>query len=118
MHAEALNEVNNGPTAEALNSINAVRTRARNTEGNIANVLPDLEMTLNYQEFKDAILLERFKEFVWEGQRWFDLKRFDQFTQKIMEAKPDVSVNNDHMLFPIPQRERDINTNLTQNNGY
>lgn len=118
MHAEALNEVNNGPTAAALSSINAVRTRARNTEGNIANVLPDLEITLNYQEFKDAILLERFKEFVWEGQRWFDLKRFDQFTQKIMEAKPEVTVNNDHMLLPIPQRERDINTNLTQNNGY
>lgn len=118
MHAEALNEVNNGPTAEALNAINAVRARARNTDGVIANVLPDLEMTLNYQEFKDAILMERFKEFVWEGQRWFDLKRFDRFTQKILEAKPDVTVTNDHLLFPIPQRERDINPNLTQNNGY
>lgn len=117
MHAEALNEVNSGPTAVSLNSINLVRQRARNNGGVIENVLPDLEATLTYQEFKDAILLERFKEFVWEGQRWFDLKRFDQFVQKIEEAK-GTGVNENNMLFPIPQRERDINTNLSQNPGY
>ncbi|WP_411031234.1 RagB/SusD family nutrient uptake outer membrane protein [Spongiimicrobium sp. 3-5] len=118
MHAEALNELNSGPTATSLNSINLVRQRARNHAGVIEDVLPDLEATLSYQEFKDAILLERFKEFVWEGQRWFDLKRFDQFVQKINEAKPGVGVRPENTLFPIPQRERDINTNLTQNNGY
>ncbi|AUP80643.1 RagB/SusD family nutrient uptake outer membrane protein [Flavivirga eckloniae] len=118
MHAEALNEINTGPTAAALNSINQVRERARNNAGTIENTLPDLEMTLSYNQFKEAILLERFKEFVWEGHRWFDLKRFNMFTEKVNEAKPGSAVRSDNVYFPIPQRERDTNTKLTQNDGY
>ncbi len=118
MHAEALNEINTGPTAMALNAINQVRARARNNAGIIENVLPDLEATLTYEAFKEAILLERFKEFVWEGHRWFDLKRFNKFVEKINEAKPGSAVRPQNMFFPIPQRERDTNTKLTQNDGY
>lgn len=113
MYAETLNELNGGSTTDALTAINTVRERARAEEG----ALPDLT-AMDYGTFKEAILLERRKEFVWEGQRWFDLVRFDKLVEKVNIAKPDVPVAPKHNLFPIPQRERDINTNLSQNEGY
>ncbi len=113
MYAEVLNELNTGSTTEALNAINTVRARARSEAG----ALPDLT-AMDYNAFKQAILLERRKEFVWEGQRWFDLVRFDKLVEKVNIAKPNVSVSAKNNLFPIPQRERDINTNLSQNSGY
>ncbi|MDN3493536.1 RagB/SusD family nutrient uptake outer membrane protein [Winogradskyella bathintestinalis] len=113
MYAEVLNEINGGSTTAALNAINTVRERARTEEG----ALPNLT-AMDYSSFKEAILLERRKEFVWEGQRWFDLVRFGKLVEKVNIAKPDVSVGAKHNLFPVPQRERDINTSLNQNTGY
>ena len=113
MYAEVSNEINGGSTSEALIAINKVRARARTEAG----ALPDLT-AMDYNSFKEAILLERRKEFVWEGQRWFDLVRFEKLIEKVNIAKPQVSVSAKHNLFPIPQRERDINTNLSQNPGY
>lgn len=118
MYAEVLNEMNNGPTNDALIAINEIRKRARYADGAIRDVLPDLGVGLTYQEFKDALLEERFKEFVWEGQRWFDLVRFDQFVEKVKEAKPNSAVRPENQRLPIPQRERDVNKKLTQNDGY
>jgi len=109
--------LNNGTTTEALDAINQVRKRARFANGVERNVLPDLS-AMGYEAFKDAILEERRKEFVWEGQRWFDLVRFGKLEEKVNIAKPDVPVAPRHNLLPIPQRERDINQNLTQNPGY
>lgn len=114
MYAEVENEINSGPTTAALDAINRVRERSRMDAG----ALPDLAM-MPYEDFKDAILLERRKEFVWEGQRWFDLVRFGKLAEKVNIAKSGLPVTEPkHNLFPIPQRERDINTNLDQNTGY
>ena len=66
MYAEALNETNEAPTADAYNAINQVRTRAH-----IANLTPGL----NQSDFRDSVFLERRKEFIQEGHRWFDLVR-------------------------------------------
>ncbi|RLD22437.1 MAG: RagB/SusD family nutrient uptake outer membrane protein [Bacteroidetes bacterium] len=118
MHAEALNEMHAGPTAEAYIAVNKVRQRARFADGTERNTLPDLE-GLSFQEFREAIWQERRFEFVWEGQRWFDLVRQDRLKSRVEEAKDDVTVEiPKHNLFPIPQRERNINPNLTQNPGY
>ncbi|MDC0635241.1 RagB/SusD family nutrient uptake outer membrane protein [Flavobacteriaceae bacterium] len=114
MYAEVENEINGGPTAAALDAINRVRARARTEVG----ALPDLAV-MSYDNFKEALLLERRKEFVWEGQRWFDLVRFGKLAEKVNIAKPGLPVSEPkHNLFPVPQRERDINTNLDQNTGY
>ncbi|WP_142785096.1 RagB/SusD family nutrient uptake outer membrane protein [Changchengzhania lutea] len=114
MYAEALNEINNGSTQPALDAINRVRARSRMDAG----ALPDLT-AMGYEDFKDAILLERRKEFVWEGQRWFDLVRYGKLAEKVNSAKPGLPVAEPkHNLFPIPQRERDLNPNLDQNTGY
>lgn len=83
MYAEAANEANGGPTAEAYKQINEVRYRARpadhKTDG---TVLPDLT-GLNQQQFREAIINERSMEFILEGKRHLDLIRWGIFKQKI-----------------------------------
>lgn len=118
IYAEAINEVNNGPTAEAYDAINQVRQRARFNGQIEQNILPDLE-GLSYQQFKDAILNERRLEFVMEGQRWGDLVRMGKLVEEVQNSdKENATPSHTHTLFPIPQRERNINKNLSQNDGY
>ncbi|MEO6820260.1 MAG: RagB/SusD family nutrient uptake outer membrane protein [Ginsengibacter sp.] len=115
MYAEASNELGN--TSTALQYINMVRKRARFDGTNYLNVLPDY-VGLSKDQFRAAVLKERRMEFVAEGQRWFDLVRTGTLESLVPIAKPGVVPQAKHYLFPIPQRERDLNKNLTQNNGY
>ena len=118
IYAEALNELHNGPTAEAYDAINQVRKRARFDGTQEQNVLPDLS-GLTYEQFMDAILLERRREFVAEGKRWFDLVRMDKLIELVPLAKPDAQPAPRHKLFPVPLTEIDRNPNLLpQNPGY
>lgn len=118
MYAEALNELNNGPTAAAYDAVNQVRRRARFDGTTELPILPDLQ-GLSHQSFKDALLQERRWEFVAEGQRWFDLVRFGKLTELVPLSKPGVQPQAFHNLFPIPQLEIDLNQNLLpQNPGY
>ncbi len=71
----------------------------------------------NMDSYIDLLLEERRREFVAEGKRWFDLTRLGRLEEAVLEAK-GVSVASHHYLFPIPQRERDVNPNLPQNSGY
>ncbi len=65
----------------------------------------------------DAILNERRKELCFEGHRRMDLLRNGKALATGSLAAVSVPGANKTIL-PIPQRERDINKNLTQNNGY
>jgi hypothetical protein len=115
IYAEALNELNNGPAQAAFDAVNQVRARARN--GN-EDVLPDLS-GLDYQAFREAVWKEKRCETVNEGQRWFDLKRTQRLIERVNAAKGDnANPQEYHYKFPVPQRERDLNPNLTQNTGY
>jgi len=104
-YAEAQAELGNFNVANQ--HLNLVRNRA-----NLMNV-----NIINTESFKEAVLLERRKEFVAEGQRWFDLVRTGTLEEKVLEAK-GIQVNPIYNLFSIPQRERDVNPNLPQNSGY
>jgi starch-binding outer membrane protein, SusD/RagB family len=104
MHAEALNELDQ--SADAHEYLNTVRNRAG---------LDDLS-GLSKTDFLDAVLHERRLEFAAEGHRWFDLVRTGKLETLVPLAKPGVIPQSRHYLFPIPQRERDVNTNLPQNN--
>ena len=118
MYAEASNEAENGPNAEAFEALNRVRRRARFANGEERSVLPDLT-NLSQADFRKAVWLERRRELVWEGHRWFDLVRQSRLKTRVESAKPGITVDESkYVLFGIPQRERDINPNLTQNNGY
>ena len=106
MYAEAQAELGN--FGEANLYLNMVRNRAG---------LPDVNIN-NIEEFKAAILQERRWEFVAEGHRWFDLVRTGTLEDLVPLAKPGVVPQPRHYLFPIPQREIDLNQNLEQNPGY
>ncbi len=115
IYAEALNEINNGPTTEAYEYVNMIRERARN---GVDTVLADLD-GLSYQEFRQAVWKEKRCETVNEGQRWFDLVRTGRLVERVKEAKGDKTNPQEfNLVFPIPQRERDLNENLTQNDQY
>ncbi len=98
-YAEALNELNR--SAEALAPLNAVRDRA------------DLDpiSTTTQSELRDIIYHERRIELVFEGHRFFDLKRQGRAADVLGPLGYQVGV---HEYFPIPQEELDLNPNLTQ----
>ena len=103
MHAEALSE--SGQTSLAHDYLNMIRIRAG---------LDDLS-GLTSEQFRDAVLLERKLEFAAEGHRWFDLVRMGKLENIVPFAKPGVTPQARHYLFPIPLRERQLNSNLPQN---
>lgn len=118
IYAEALNENNGGPTPEAYGAINEVRRRARFDGISEQDVLPDLS-GLTQEQFRDAVLLERRKELVGEGHRWFDLVRMNKLQELVPVSKPNVIPLPNHVLFPLPLTEIDLNPNLLpQNDGY
>lgn len=126
MLAEALNEINNGPTTEAYDAINQVRYRARRADHKDDGMaLPDLA-GLNYNSFKDAIIDERAFELAFEGKRKLDLIRWGLYMERL-QAFPDdtygvpkaANVREDHMLLPIPLEEMNLNDGIwNQNNGW
>lgn len=76
-YAEALNEFNNGPTAEAEEAINTVRERVG---------LKPIPSGLSRDAFREAVLTERACEFGFEEVRWFDIirwKKEDLFKQTL-----------------------------------
>lgn len=121
MYAEALNEagfVADGPSFEYLND---VRTRAGLPDKTSTDPDESLRIT-NQDEFRDAIALERRVELAFEAHRWFDLLRTGK-TQEVMDAHfaskgLAFSFENYELLMPIPSRERLINPDLEQNDGY
>lgn len=82
MYAEALNELNNGPTGEAISAVKQVRMRAfRNDEAKAGNI------PTNYQDFRDFIIQERKLELNGEGLRRSDLPRWGVQYEVLMAEK-------------------------------
>ncbi len=120
--AEALNEVS-GPTAEAQGYVNEVRERARNWPDYVATFPLDVDPAgQTTDSFRDIVLEERRVELAFEYKRWFDIKRRNLGDEVFkgpnsLEPQPNFDASKSYLL-PIPQRERDINPNITQNPGY
>jgi len=110
MQAEAINELS-GPTGDAYAAINQVRTRAK-----IANLTPGLNQT----DFRDSVFLERRKEFIQEGHRWFDLVRQGGTTlvDALHKIPAKSAASSKNTLFPIPLVDIQQNSKLVQNPGY
>lgn len=108
MYAEALNEQAAG-NMEAYIALNRIRKRAG---------LADLPPVLTQAAFRDSVLLERRLELAFEGHRWYDLVRTRRLISALQAQNPDISVTEKNYLYPIPQTERDVNPNLTQNPNY
>lgn len=85
--------------AAPVDDINTIRDRAN------LDAYDAADLTL------DKILLERKLELAFEGVSLHDAKRLRQNIG-------NTAWNANNLIFPIPQRERRVNTNLSQNDGY
>nr|WP_121271832.1 RagB/SusD family nutrient uptake outer membrane protein [Pedobacter schmidteae] len=132
MRAEAENELNGGPNAAAYDAINQVRRRAYGKPLNTPDAAVDLPAGLNKDDFFERLKQERAWELCFEGMRRMDLIRWNilatsiKATQVALKAyrsnyayiAADYFTPNKNELYPIPQIERDLNTNLSQNPKY
>ncbi|MBO9619909.1 MAG: RagB/SusD family nutrient uptake outer membrane protein [Niabella sp.] len=121
MLADCLNET--GASGDALPYINQVRGRAF---GDAAHAVTTTDQGL----LRNAIALERRRELAFENKRWQDLIRTGQAItvmtaygitakQKYPYMLPQsFTVTQNRLLYPIPQNERNLNSQLTQNPGY
>lgn len=116
MYADALNQT--GSTTNAYLYINAVRERAG---------LGPLPSGYTKAQMNDALANERQKEFILEGDRWFDLSyRGFGYLKSTLNAFyphgariPSASIEDHEVLFPIPSDEVNLKPDyLTQNTGY
>lgn len=124
MIAEASNEVNGGPGAEAYAAINAVRARAG---------IPAMTPGLSHDVFRDSVFNERRWELSLEGPNgYFDDQRNwawskARIEQSMSHANSKTSkfpkanngpIPDKYKLMPIPQRALDLNPKLKQNPGW
>jgi starch-binding outer membrane protein, SusD/RagB family len=112
-----------GKSGEALIPLNKVRARAF---GNATNNIT----TADPAALTDIIARERRVELAFENHRWHDLVRtgkaievMNAFGVKQKQLYSYLSpatyqVNANRLLYPIPQSERELNVDLTQNDGY
>jgi len=116
IYAEASNEVN-GPTADAYTQVNAIRTRAH---------LAPLA-GLSKDQFREAIWRERYHELAYEDKAYFDIQRTHKVYDVVHNTFGDafstpneqgVTMKQQYLLWPIPQREMNTNNKLTQNTGW
>lgn len=120
-YAEAQNMADGAPNQQAWDALNAIRSRAQLTT-------PPLS-SFAQATFDDAVLRERWHELCYEQITWFDMIRrrkvyneatngFDAF---VGHKFPDngATLEEKHLLFPLPTAEMQNNPNLTpQNPGY
>lgn len=66
------------------------------------------------------VLNERAYAFIFEGKRWYDLKRTGKAAETILDVK-GITIAEKHYLWPIPASEIDFNNEMSQedqNPGY
>ena len=112
MYAESLNGLNR--TADAYPHVNRVRQRA-----GLAS-LSVVKPSLNQIQFLTQLKHERITELAGEGWRFADLLRWGDLSSALATRDPDFTnfVVGKHELYPIPQRDIDLNPNLRQNPKY
>lgn len=101
-----------GALGPAIADINVIRNRA-----GIGALPADVD---TQEEVLVANLEERRREFFYEGHRFDDLRRFADVptVNTYITTSPGLQLTGRRLLFPIPQRELDANSALTQNPGY
>jgi len=138
LYSEALNELN-GPSPEAYNWINLVRSRAglKTVEYSWTNFSKDPTKYTTKEGLRDIIQHERSIELAFEGQHYWDIKRWKTahivlnnpiFGWDITQVAPEtyykeVLLFNQNFamrdyFWPIETKELQINNNLVQNPGW
>ncbi|ANH84106.1 carbohydrate-binding protein SusD [Niabella ginsenosidivorans] len=127
--AEAKTELNQ-LDEKLYDALNKVRQRADVNQ-------PAITTGKSQAQLQNIIRHERMVELAFEGQRFFDIRRWkiagevmpgkvygitykdDQGQLQTIEVPGWTQVwDNKNYLWPVPQKERELNTNLTQNPGW
>ena len=126
MYAEAYNEYYQAPSQEAYDYVAEVRTRA----GVSTNPFSDYS---DYASFRDFVRNERGRELCFESLRKYDLIRWGIFVEQMhkyadwtsdarwsdvttanLAASTGTTVQDKHIVMPIPSIELGVNTLLRQ----
>lgn len=130
LYAEAIVRTN-GNKQEAINYVNKIRERARNTEGDpTIDPSPDLLRDFVISDFKTnqelllAIEKERRVELSFENHRWYDLVRTGRakdvmIAEQKKDGFPDFEWSDNALSYPIPMTVMQSNPmKIVQNRGY
>ena len=110
MKAEALNALNDNGSGK-YDALNAVRSRA-----GISPITP--ADNLSQSQFAEVVLQERLHELCFEHVRRWDLIRFGKL-KEYMRDRAGVTIQDHHVLYPIPRSAMDANDQMNENNpGY
>lgn len=135
MFAEADNQVNNGPSDQAYKAINMVRRRGYGKDPATPDPAIDAPAGLSKQDFQELIMSERLRELAFEGLRKHDLVRWGiypstmqaqvrEYQSNMPAALRDAAIAQAQritarsVLFPIPNSEMAVNSNIQQNPGW
>ena len=126
LYAEALVRTG-GDKDEAVRCINDVRTRANDSRGEDVEavervlIIPNipLKMVSASDDLLAAIKHERRVELAMEFNRYYDLKRWGEYVDRMMDYRPGSFQKGKSEFFPIPQVEIDrTGGSIVQNPGY
>lgn len=111
--AEAYAKLGRG--ADVVTDLNRIRSNR-----NLSNLT-----TIGATALLDSVLVERRRELMFEGHRFFDLTRNGRDINRVfanntftVTAFSSLPATDFKVVAPIPQRERDANPNVAQNDGY
>ena len=109
LKAEAKALTGGDPSSE----INDIRQRADGNNYN-AQTMAYGNMPGDSEGINEVLLRERLKEFMFEGKRWYDLRRFGKdYVMKYSSLK-----NEKHLLWPLDKDTMTDNPALEQTPGY
>lgn len=122
IYAEAQNEADGAPNAQAIAALTAIRSRASLTT----------PTAFTQAAFREAVWRERWHELCYEGKTWFDMVRLRKAYNEITNGFDNFvghrfnygtanapTLQEKHLLFPLPTLEYNNNPNLRpQNPGY
>ncbi|MCG8578419.1 MAG: RagB/SusD family nutrient uptake outer membrane protein, partial [Bacteroidales bacterium] len=98
-----------GLNEEALSDLRTIQARAGAT------------LSTEADDILEALFIERRKELCFEGHLLFDIARFQKnvVREEGCAAKLcNLSYPSNFYILPIPERNVELNSNLTQNEGY
>lgn len=150
-YAEAMNEVH-GPNVKpagyvytAVQAVNLIRSRAKskvigseNYRPTLNSGMPALSTSISYEDLKEAIRQERRVELMFEGHRFFDVRRWmiapetekniyyydirkksdNTFSYAVKKLHTRAFETPQMYLLPIPFSEVQVNKNCPQNPGW
>ncbi|WP_461533398.1 RagB/SusD family nutrient uptake outer membrane protein [Sinomicrobium sp.] len=120
IYAEASAREAGGVTPEGMEALNKVHRRAYGQDINSSSSLDFNAADYSLDAFVELVLQEKAYEFIFEGKRWYDLKRTGTAAKAVLEAK-GITIAEKHYLWPIPNSELNFNGAMgpdDQNPGY